>query len=306
MIIRKYETSDEKNWEDLVKKCKNPAFVLTRRFLQYHENKFDDYSLVVYNDNFLIAALPACRQENVWYAHPGLPFADLIMADRYKWTMTKDIVSKIISFLKEAGFTEMIVKIMPQMYKKLPGDEWLYYLRNYGARLFEQKLTTAIPLIEYENIRKDVINISKQNKRNFIIKEAGDQLTDLYELMKKNMAEKYNSLPTHTLADLLKLQKLFPEKINCIAGFEGEELKGGIILFIYESVVKVQYIFSSQQFLADVLLLKTVELYRSGYTFIDLGTSNSLPNNEINYGVLQFKAKNGGKAFIVESYELLF
>ena len=156
MIIRKYETSDEKNWEDLVKRCKNPAFVLTRRFLQYHENKFDDYSLVVYNDNFLIAALPACRQENVWYAHPGLPFADLIMADRYKWTMTKDIVSKIISFLKEAGFTEMIVKIMPQMYKKLPGDEWLYYLRNYGARLFEQKLTTAIPLIEYENIRKDV------------------------------------------------------------------------------------------------------------------------------------------------------
>ena len=83
----------------------------------------------------------------------------------------------------------------------------------------------------------------------------------------------------------------------------------GVLGFINPSLYPLMASFPRSSAIMKMCIrdrLKTVELYRSGYTFIDLGTSNSLPNNEINYGVLQFKAKNGGKAFIVESYELLF
>ncbi len=304
MTIRRYKLSDEKNWENLLYRCKNPAFVLSRKFISYHEDKFEDFSIVIYTDNILIAAIPACKIKKVWHAHPGLPFADIMICDMFHWVKIRDILNLLKHFLLNEGFEHAIFKIMPDIYKGMLSDDMLYFLRDLGANLHEQKLTTAIPLFNYQNVKKNVINKSKQNKRSFIFDSQEIDIADVYDLMKSYIFQKYQAIPIHSLVQLQKIMELFPQNVRCIAAYHDHKLKGGMFLFVYEKVVKVQYIFSSEQYLADILLLKAVEIYLSSHEYLDLGTSNSLPNNQINYGNLDFKAKNGGKACIVESYIL--
>lgn len=306
MIVKKYEDSDEKNWENLVARSKNPAFIYFRKFLHYHKNTFDDHSIVVYLDNIMIAAIPASVVEKTWSAHPGLPFVDLIMVDMINLESIKKILTAILDHLKKNGFEKMIFKVMPQVYKSIVSDEWIYFLREMGAKLYEQKLSTAIPLAQYNHIRKDIISEYRQTKRPYEVVDGDEYLATLYKLMCQHMEQKYQSKPIHSLEDLSYLKSLFPTNIRFLAGVEHDSILGGAILFVYDSVVKLQYLFCKEQYLGDVMLLKIVASYQASHQYIDLGTSNSLPHNQINFGNLYFKTKNGGKAFVTESYVYTF
>ena len=47
--IRRYSNTDKPIWDDFVKWSKNATFLHLRDYMDYHADRFDDFSLMAFN-----------------------------------------------------------------------------------------------------------------------------------------------------------------------------------------------------------------------------------------------------------------
>src|SRR5690606_21597629 len=77
--IKKYEDSDKIMWNKFLLKCKNYHFMFNRDFMEYHSDRFEDFSLIFKNDeDEIIALLPGNIKDNIFYSHQGLTFGGFL------------------------------------------------------------------------------------------------------------------------------------------------------------------------------------------------------------------------------------
>lgn len=57
MRVEKYSKINEICWDDFVGKAKNRHFFFYRDYMEYHSDRFHDFSLIIYNDKGNIMAL---------------------------------------------------------------------------------------------------------------------------------------------------------------------------------------------------------------------------------------------------------
>ena len=62
--IRPYQESDYELWNTFVSAAKNATFLFHRDFMEYHKERFEDFSLLVFDKVKLVAVLPANRVDN--------------------------------------------------------------------------------------------------------------------------------------------------------------------------------------------------------------------------------------------------
>jgi hypothetical protein len=57
--IRVYKPEFKGLWDAFVSGAKNGVFLFNRDYMDYHSDRFQDYSLLFFRDNCLVALLPA-------------------------------------------------------------------------------------------------------------------------------------------------------------------------------------------------------------------------------------------------------
>ena len=57
--IRRYTAADKRVWDRYVANARNATFLFFRDYMDYHADRFQDYSLLFYVGNHLYAILPA-------------------------------------------------------------------------------------------------------------------------------------------------------------------------------------------------------------------------------------------------------
>ena len=72
--IHRYTAAYHRDWNDFVSESSNGTFLFLREYMEYHADRFTDYSLLVYDGNKLLALLPANRSGDVLYSHAGLTY----------------------------------------------------------------------------------------------------------------------------------------------------------------------------------------------------------------------------------------
>ena len=82
--IERYHDSLTDVWDDFVERSKNGTFMLTRKFIVYHCDRFKDASLLIYKNKKLIAVFPANRSEQTIYSHQGLSYGGLVLPKQIK------------------------------------------------------------------------------------------------------------------------------------------------------------------------------------------------------------------------------
>ena len=82
--IRPYQESDYELWNTFVSAAKNATFLFHRDFMEYHKERFEDFSLLVFDKVKLVAVLPANRIENKVYSHQGLTYGGLVYTSKLK------------------------------------------------------------------------------------------------------------------------------------------------------------------------------------------------------------------------------
>ncbi len=90
--VKKYHPQYKNLWDDFVSKAKNATFLFHRDFMEYHSDRFEDCSLLLFEDKKVVALLPANKVGNELFSHQGLTFGGFL---------TKNIrTDKYISFVR--------------------------------------------------------------------------------------------------------------------------------------------------------------------------------------------------------------
>ena len=98
--IHRYTAAYHRDWNDFVSESSNGTFLFLREYMEYHADRFTDYSLLVYDGNKLLALLPANRSGDVLYSHAGLTYGGLIVTTRNTTAQVLEIMRSISDFLK--------------------------------------------------------------------------------------------------------------------------------------------------------------------------------------------------------------
>jgi len=145
--------------------------------MDYHSDRFEDFSLVVYKKNTLVAVLPANKKENNVHSHQGLTYGGLLLGNKTKLNEIIFIFKAILSFLNEQGIETLHLKLTPSIYHEIPSDEIEYLLFISEATLARVDVSSVI-----ENAYK----LKIQSNRMEGVKKAEKNALQIGKLVFKN------------------------------------------------------------------------------------------------------------------------
>ncbi len=85
-LVKKYRSDLRASWNEFVSKSKNATFLFYRDYMDYHSDRFNDFSILIYKNKSLVGLIPANIFENSVYSHQGLSYGGLLLENNFKTT----------------------------------------------------------------------------------------------------------------------------------------------------------------------------------------------------------------------------
>jgi len=308
VLIHRYTSDDSVSWDNFVDISKNGTFMLKRAYMDYHSDRYKDYSLMFYNDNKLVALLPASVHNYQLRSHGGLTYGGLIMSTKITVQQVLDIFDALKVFLSKNGFESLLYKRIPQIYYRYPSDEDLYALYRMGANLIRRDFSSTIYMpkkIRFSERRNRGCKLAKKN--NIIVSQSTDYAS--YIILLSRVLKKYhNAIPVHTATELNLLAERFPKNIKLYAAFKDERMLAGVVLYITELVVHAQYIANSDDGrrvgALDVIFDYLINTQYTEIEYFDFGISTENNGLFLNDGLITQKQEFGGRGIVYDFYEI--
>ena len=307
-IIR-YTEADKASWDAFVAQSKNGTFLFFRNYMDYHADRFSDHSLMVYYKSSLYALLPANLTGDTLYSHQGLTYGGLLMTDKCKTAVVRDIFIAINNYLRQQGISRVVYKHIPWIYASLPAEEDLFALSNVcHTSLVSRDVASVVELdnrLPFSVLRKR--GIKKAEKAGISIMEMQD-CREFWSLLEHNLMDRYGARPVHTLEEITLLKSRFPQHIRLFVACQGSRVFGGTLLYIDHQTAKTQYISANEEGkrvgALDLLFSQLIaQCEKDGLRYFDFGTSNLVTNDDLNDSLLFQKEGFGGRAVCYDTYE---
>ena len=306
--VRRYTSDKASEWNQFVAQSKNGTFLFDRRFMDYHADRFEDCSLMIYRCGALYALLPANIKNGILTSHGGLTYGGMVMSDKCSAKGVQQAFTAINDFLRSMGISKVIYKAVPWIYHQQPAEEDLFALTSIcEARLIIRDISSAIisdckmPFTESR-----LSGIRKARRKGLEVRESTDFAT-FWQILNDNLTSKYGVRPVHSAAELELLHGRFPEQIKLYMVFDGETPLGGTILFLTPQVLHTQYISATQEGKAcgaiDLLFDHLIHQVYSDYRYIDFGKSTSSDSADLNEQLIFQKEGFGARAVCYDTYE---
>jgi hypothetical protein len=152
--VQQYEFKYSDQWNAFISKAKNATFLFHRDFMEYHEERFHDYSLLIFEEDKLIAVLPANRVSDTVYSHQGLTYGGFVYNKQAKLVSLLDVFSAVLSFLDQNGIQKIQIKKIPSIYHTEPSEEIQYALFLAQASLIRRDTLSVIDLSQVSKLAK--------------------------------------------------------------------------------------------------------------------------------------------------------
>lgn len=310
ITIRTYNETDFEAWNKLVSESKNGTFLFNRSFMDYHKHKFQDFSLMIYNEkNNLIAIMPAHRIGDEVYSHLGLTYGGIIIKKDLRLTVFFEVFSKILKFLFKEGIYFLHWKEVPYFYHSYPSDEWKYLAFVTEAELYRRDMCSVINLKEQFVFSKTVVRYAKNvGKQGFIYRKSEEWDVFWKEILVPELDFYHHVLPAHNLEEIFYLSSKFRDNIHLYTVYSGNEMVGGTVLFIDKNVVHCQYISVKSKFrekkVLDFLFYKLIKEDFKDYDYFDFGISNEENGRKTNMGLLYWKEGFGARGVSQDFYKI--
>lgn len=307
--VKRYQESDCLHWNTFVSKAKNATFLFHRDFMDYHKDRFEDYSLMVFEGEKLVSILPANRVEDVLYSHQGLTYGGLVYGEKLKLASVILIFKAVLFYLSENKIAKIQIKTIPSIYHSKPSEELNYALFLAEAQLIRRDTLAVIDLskpILIANGRKE--GVKKGTVSGLKVKEVADFEDFWNDILIPNLKNKHNVKPVHSLQEITNLKKKFPKNIRQFNVYDNDKIVGGTTLFESENVIHSQYISAdktkSKNGSLDFLYHHLITHTFAGKLFFDLGTSNGDERRMLNKGLSFWKESFGASTVVHDFYEV--
>ncbi|WP_308589657.1 GNAT family N-acetyltransferase [uncultured Prevotella sp.] len=306
--IRKYDIADRQEWDSFIGKSKNGTFLFKRGYMEYHNDRFEDYSLLVYDNKKLRAVLPANVKDDILQSHGGLTYGGLISDGCMTTETAMEVFSEINKYLLEQGIEKVVYKPTPWIYHTLPAEEDLYaIIQVCGAKLISREISSTVYLPNRPNfsqLRRRCVNKARRN--GIIVRESNDIAT-FWNILNANLEGRYGVSPVHTEKELSLLASRFPDSIKLFMAYDGEEALGGTLVFVMNEIVHTQYIAASPKGKTvgalDMVFDELINEEFSNYRFLDFGKSTEQHGIWLNKNLIHQKEGFGGRGVCYDVYE---
>lgn len=308
ITIRRYNQNDAPAWDAFVDASKNGTFMLKRSYMDYHADRFQDYSLMFYNDEKLIALLPASVHGAELRSHGGLTYGGIV-TDLH---MTAQIMLQIFETLKvymsQHKITSLLYKRIPVIYYMYPSDEDLYALFRNDAKLVRRDISSAIYLpnrIGFSERRRRGV---KKAKKNGIVICESNEYSEYLSILSNILRKYHDAKPVHNVDEITLLANRFPENIKLFAAYRDNVMQAGVVAYVAPLVVHAQYIANSEDGrlcgALDAVVDYMIAKYADSKQYFDFGISTENEGLYLNEGLIQQKQEFGGRAVAYDFYEL--
>ena len=306
--ITRYEPKQSNLWNDLNEHSKNGIFLFNRKYMEYHSDKFNDHSLMFYDNSKLVAIMPANSQYGNLISHEGLTFGGLLYNHKMRLSTMLELFKELINYSQDRGFKKIYYKSIPHIYHSYPAEEDLYALKISDFELVRRDVSSAIHLnqkIPFSKGRRK--NIQKSLDNGIEVKQS-DLFKDFMLIVEKNTQNKYQTDPTHTGKEMELLASNFPENIKLFVAERKGEILSGVIVYESQNVAHAQYQSSTDKGLqnrgVDLIFDFLINSYYKDKKYFDFGISTENDGNFLNAGLIDFKERFGARAVVHDFYEL--
>ncbi|TWI03240.1 hypothetical protein IQ05_00171 [Flavobacterium tiangeerense] len=307
--IKKYEPTDYKLWNDFIGQAKNATFLYHRDFMEYHKDRFVDFSLLIYFNSQLIGVLPANRVEDTVFSHQGLTYGGLVTTDKSKLKTILMAFKKVLYFLNHNAVQKLYLKAIPSIYCNKPSDELLYALFLADAKLVRRDSLAVIDLtqnITFDRSRKN--GIIRGIKNNLVVKEENNFNSFWDKVLIPNLKAQHQIEPVHTVQEIEFLKTKFPENVRQFNVYNKDVIVAGATIFETDTVTHCQYLskFENGKKLGslDILFQHLIYQVFAHKRYFDFGISNEQNGKLLNEGLSYWKESFGARTIIQDFYEV--
>lgn len=307
--VRTYQSSDYHAWNAFVSVAKNGTFLFNREFMEYHNDRFEDFSLLVFEDEKLIALLPANTNGADVFSHQGLTYGGLVYHEKLLLENVIHAFQAVLQFLEQQQKKTLRLKLVPLLYHKKPAQELDYALFLAEAKLIRRDTLAVIDFSKpnsFSAIRKR--GIKKGIISQLVVKEENVFESFWNEILIPNLLLRHNTKPTHSLKEIEHLKSKFPNQIRQFNVYHNGIIVAGSTIFETDTAAHAQYISANEtkselgslDFLFAELITKTF----SKKHWFDFGISNENNGKTLNKGLSYWKESFGASTMVHDFYEV--
>lgn len=311
IMIERYTDDKAELWNQFNRQSKNYLFMFDRGYMDYHRDRFVDYSLLFYLDDKLIALLPMSEHEDVLFSHGGLTYGGFITDSRMKQHIMMDCFQALITYAKTCGFKRIRYKCIPHIYHSQPAEEDIFALFANGAELDTVDVSTYVNLYSPLKMPKGrKAQIARAKREGVVIEELTglEAFEEFINLENEVLQEHHNVNAVHTGEELNLLHDRFPGNIHLFAALRGGNMIAGAVVYEYPQVVHTQYMAANDEARVigalDLAIATVIERYKNTKKWLDFGISTEHGKVYLNEGLCSQKEGFGGRTGIYEIWEL--
>lgn len=315
--IHRYDPQTDKGlWDEAVEFSRNGTFLFRRAYMDYHADRFEDYSLIA-DIRGHRALLPACAVRTAdgskeLHSHRGLTYGGWVLPpNKLDGTAVLELYRAMMTRLRDEGFNAVVIKPVPYIYHSIPSQEEEYALWRCGAYPEAVNLASVIDMKRFNGFdymhRRYLKRVSEENPQ--LISLSPEEIQPFHAMLSDCLAERHDTAPVHSLEELQLLMRRFQKQIQVyvLVNASGQP-HAGVCLYITEQAVHCQYIACTNEGrrrrYLSWLFHQLIELY-SGVPYFDFGTSNEAGGTVLNPTLHAFKFGHGAGSVTYPAYRLI-
>lgn len=310
LSVKSYAPEAQPDWDAFVRTARNGVFLFERGYLDYHADRFEDASLMLYDDGELVALLPAHRVGADWVSHGGLTFGGLLM---HPGCGAADVLAQfdaLVAALQERGAGRLLYKPVPHLYHRQPAEDDVYALHRLGARVVRTDLSTTVDLARRPPLAKGRRHALSKARRAGVEVRVGDDYAAYWTLLGEVLADRHGVAPTHRLDEMQLLARRFAQiqLVGAHAANDGA-LLAGAVTYRYDGVLHTQYLASSpagrEVGAMDAVIAHLLDVASEGCRWLNFGVSTIDQGRQLNAGLAAQKEMFGGRGTVLQTLELV-
>lgn len=308
MEIKTYTDQCKAEWDNFVRTSKNGTFLFCRDFIEYHADRFNDHSLMFYDEGVLVAVLPGHLDGDTFCSHLGLTYGGFVFHPAIRMAQVVTLFDVLIDYLSASGMKKMIYKPVPHIYHKYPSEEDLYMLFIRKGTLVSRAIASTIAQenkLEFNRLRRR--QISKANETGLRVCET-ESFAPFWSILTDNLNSRYKVKPVHTLAEITYLKERFASEIRLFCVFNDDEIIAGCVIFETDMVAHAQYssatVYGKEVGAMDFLYDYLINTVFGHKKYFDYGISTENEGLYLNSNLIAQKEGFGARGIVYDTYRI--
>lgn len=308
MRVERYQERWKDRWDDFVRRSKNGTFLFLRDYMDYHRDRFADHSLMVWDKSQLLALLPANRSGDLVASHAGLTYGGFVVDEQMKTPTMLELAHRVMDHLCREGVRRFLYKTVPHIYHRAPAEEDRYALFRLGAKMYRRDVTSVVECAGRLSFQRRRLRSMRKALAAGVTCGPTDDFETYWRILEHNLSSAHGVRPVHTVTEIRRLHRLFPQNIKLFGAFLDGEMIAGTVIYESASVAHAQYIATSDRGRVlgalDLLFFSLLTDEYSTKRYFDFGISTVEDGRLLNTGLIEFKEGFGARAVVHEFYEL--